>query len=46
MNNKIRELIKEYDKAFNKKDVDSQLDFATTILKEVKIQIVEIYKKL
>jgi len=46
MNNKIKELIKAYDKIIDKKLVHERLNIATTLREEIQIIIKEISKNL
>ena len=46
MNQKIKELLKMYDKITDSKEVHSKLNIATTLREEVQIVIKELSKKL
>jgi hypothetical protein len=46
MNQKIKELLKAYDKITDNKEVHSKLNIATTLREEIQIVIKELSKKL
>ena len=46
MNNKIKDLIKAYDKITDNKEIHSKLNIATTLREEIQIMIKELSKKL